>query len=83
VVSLAGSVAGVEVGWRLLSALRVLVRVLVLSLLLELVDLKRGSSGFGRGRRRLPSRSGFVSGFVSVPRRLRMRSEEILLLHFT
>jgi hypothetical protein len=40
--------------------------VLVLSLLLGYVDLKRGSSGFGRGDA-VYRRSGFVSGFVSVP----------------
>jgi hypothetical protein len=44
----AEEVAGVVVVWRLLRVLRVLVRVLCL--LLELVERKSGSSGFGRGR---------------------------------
>jgi hypothetical protein len=76
------AVAGVV--WRLLlRVLRVLVRVFVLSLLLELVVRKIGSSGFGRGRRLRASRSEFVSGSVSVPRRLRMRLEEIVLPQYT
>jgi hypothetical protein len=71
------AIAGVVVVWRLL--VRVLVREFVLALLLELAVRKRGSSGFGRGRRLRASRSEFVSGSVSVPRRLRMRLEEIVL----
>jgi hypothetical protein len=52
------------------------VRVLVLSLLLELVDLKRGSSGFGRGDdyRGLDS-FGLRFGSTTT----RMRSEEIVV----